>query len=111
MCGSISVNGKKVVEIYGNYMGFVDFNKQRYWDIREMEKVWFPIIKLPENKTLASDSKKRLDSITLLTGDVDAAQRAKESLEEIQRRDRKLREEAQKRRDKGGPKIVMPPQN
>ena len=44
ICGEIKANGSKVCEVYGNYMGFVDFNKQRYWDIREMENVWFPIV-------------------------------------------------------------------
>ena len=71
-------------DIYGNYMGFVDFNKVRYWDIREMvDKVWFPILKLNSEETLTSDSSKRLDSVTLKTGTVDAAQEAKELLEQI----------------------------
>lgn len=83
ICGDIKVRGKKVCDIYGNYMGFADFNKIRYWDIREMEKVWFPIIKLEAHQTLASDSSKRLDSNVLKTGDVRAAQVAKEQLEEI----------------------------
>ena len=43
ICGQINVRGKKVVEVYANYMGFADFNKVRYWDIREVDKVWFPI--------------------------------------------------------------------
>jgi len=46
VCGDIKVKGKKVSDITGNYMGFIDFNKVRYWDIREMDKIWFPIIKL-----------------------------------------------------------------
>lgn len=49
-------------------MGFIDFNKVRYWDIREQEKVWFPIIKLESEETLASDASKRLDSLTLRNG-------------------------------------------
>ena len=35
ICGDIKVAGKKVADITGNYMGFIDFNKVRYWDIRE----------------------------------------------------------------------------
>jgi hypothetical protein len=106
ICGEIQVRGKKVCEIYGNYMGFVDFNGTRYWDIREAEKIWFPIVY--PSKTLESNSTKRLDSVTLKTGDVPAAQEMKERLEAIQRNDRKLREEAEKRRAKGGPKYVTP---
>ena len=29
-------DGVVVSEIYGNYMGFVDFDGKRYWDLREM---------------------------------------------------------------------------
>ena len=106
ICGEIQVRGKKVCEIYGNYMGFVDFDGKRYWDIREAEKVWFPIVY--PTTTLQSDSTKRLDSVTLRTGNGPAAQEKKELLEAIQRNDRKLREEAEKRRAKGGQKYVMP---
>ena len=90
--GQINVQGKKVCDIFGNYMGFAEFNHERYWDIREQEKVWFPIVKIAHNQTLESDSSKRIDSITLKTGDMTAAQRDKEILEHIQRHDRKLRE-------------------
>ena len=90
--GQINVRGKKVCEIFGNYMGFAEFNNERYWDIREQEKIWFPIVKLEPSKTLESDSAKRIDSITLKTGDIAAAQQDKEVLEHIQRHDRKLRE-------------------
>ena len=79
-------------DIFGNYMGFAEFSNQRYWDIREQEKIWFPIVKIDPSKTLESDSSKRIDSITLKTGDMTAAQRDKEILEHIQRHDRKLRE-------------------
>lgn len=103
--GRIEVNGRKEVDIYGNYMGFVDFNKQRYWDIRDMDQVWFPIEPIPTRKSLESDSLKRIDSITLKTRTVPEAQTAKEQLEEIQRHDRRLREAAEKRREEGGPKI------
>ena len=109
ICGDIKVKGKKVCDIYANYMGFCDFSNVRYWDIREQEKIWFPIRQLDPSKKLASDSVNRIDSMTLKTGDVPAAQEAKESLEEIQRNDRKLREAVEKRRAAGGPKHVLPP--
>lgn len=109
VCGQIKVAGKKVCDIYGNYMGFVDFNKVRYWDIRETEKIWFPIVKHTPDQTLMSDSDKRIDSNTLKGGDMAAAQIAKEELETLQRNDRKLREVVQKRREQGGPKHVLPP--
>ena len=81
VCGQINVRGKKVVDVYANYMGFADFNGQRYWDIREMDKVWFPIRRLEAHKTLNSDSSRRIDSITLASGNIEEAQAAKERLE------------------------------
>lgn len=104
------MRGRKVCDIYANYMGFADIGGVRYWDIREQDKVWFPIRRLDSSRTLASDSSKRLDSITLKTGDIPGAQEAKERLEDVQRRDRKLREDAEKRRNAGGPKLKLPPQ-
>jgi len=73
ICGDIKVRGKKVCDIYANYMGFCDFSNVRYWDIREMDKVWFPIRRLEPHQTLKSDSVHRIDSLTLKTGDVPAA--------------------------------------
>ena len=56
-----------------------------------------------------SDSLKRTDALTLKNDTVEAAQVVKESLEELQRADRKLREAVQKRRESGGPKHVIAP--
>lgn len=52
-------------------MGFIDFDGVRYWDIRE------PTLckvkgKVPE-ESLISDSRKRLDSLALIAGDVEQA--------------------------------------
>jgi hypothetical protein len=33
--GEILKDGKKVCELFGNYMGFLDFDGIRYWDLRE----------------------------------------------------------------------------
>jgi len=33
--GEITKDGKWVCEIFGNYMGFIDFDGVRYWDLRE----------------------------------------------------------------------------
>ena len=39
---------------------------------------------------------------------MDSAQKVKDDIEVLQRKDRKLREAAQERRNAGGPKIVYP---
>jgi hypothetical protein len=35
LTGVIKKDGAKVCDIRGNYMGFLDFNGVRYWDIRD----------------------------------------------------------------------------
>ena len=75
-------------KIYGSYLSFIEFNNIRYWDIREN----IPIKIKDKDYKLKSDSSAREDKILLGVGNVEAAQSAKEKLEEIQRRDRKLRE-------------------
>jgi hypothetical protein len=49
-------------------MGYMDFNGVRYYDTREASKIYFPLNPLRQ-KALESDSTKRLDSITLASGD------------------------------------------
>ncbi len=53
-----------------------------------------------------SDASKRLDSLTLRNKTPEEAQLRKEQLEELQRHDRKLREDAEARREKGGKKYA-----
>jgi hypothetical protein len=106
--GEIKKDGTKVAEITGNYCGFVDFNGVRYWDYREIDKLHFPVQET--RHYLSSDARNRTDGIFLRTRPVQEAQAEKERLENIQRNDKKLREEAQSRRAKGGAKHVLPTQ-
>jgi hypothetical protein len=70
--GQITVNGQKLCDVYGNYMGYMDFGGVRYYDVREASKVYFPL-KAVQEKALESDSTKRMDSVTLAMGDKDNA--------------------------------------
>ena len=36
--GAIFVNGNKVCDIKGNYMGFIDFDGVRFWDVRDFKE-------------------------------------------------------------------------
>lgn len=85
-------------------MGYVDFNGLRYYDVRDLENVIFPLIPCGK-KSLPSDSTARSDSIALLAGDVDNAQDNKVELEVLQRHDRKLRATVEERRQIGGKKF------
>lgn len=70
--GQITKADKPVCQFRGNYMGFIDFDGVRYWDIRERQAVHFPIQQKGPS-SLPSDSTKRKDSNTLATGDLDGA--------------------------------------
>lgn len=73
------MNGKTVSTLKGNYMGFVDFDNERYWDVRD--QFIFDVIPKDISESLASDSRNRTDSVALLSGDVEQAQRNKEAQE------------------------------
>lgn len=101
--GEVHQYGRKIKDIKGNYMGYMDIGNTRFIDVREVNKYYFPIV--PNGSAaLESDASKRLDSVTLRYKTSEEAQRCKETLEEVQRNDRKLREEAEARRAKGGKK-------
>jgi len=61
--GEIKQNGKVVSTLTGSYMGYIDFDGVRYWDIRKMQN--FDIIAPPVNKVLPSDWRNRTDTTAL----------------------------------------------
>ena len=101
--GEIKQHGKVVSKLFGTYMGYIEFDGVRYWDIRKARA--FGLIEDDYNLALESDWRKRIDSVEMRNKDVDQAQINKDALENRQRADRKLREAANKRRQEGGAKI------
>jgi len=75
----------------------------RYWDGRDEANIHFPIAGEDTNP-LPSQASYRTDGRFFMSYTAEEAQVEKERLENLQRNDRKLREECQKRRDAGGPK-------
>ena len=81
--GQISLNGQVVSEMYGTCMGYCDFDGKRYWDARSMQNFIAKPIPKTEQTTaclqksiplvLQSDCTNRPDSVTLESGDVEAA--------------------------------------
>ena len=63
-------------------MGYMNFNNQRYFDIRDYTSVYLPLTP-KQGYTLPSDSRKREDSIILRTLEYDKAQEAKVKIEEL----------------------------
>jgi len=94
--GFIKKNGVKTVDISGTYMGYIEFNGRRYWDVREQEVFHCEGV---DNK-IPSDSRHRKDIIAYELGDLELAQRFKEELEHIQRTDAKNREQVEKEKMK-----------
>jgi hypothetical protein len=86
--GAIEQDGERICEIYGNYCGFLEFDGDRYWDVRDTIK--FKVAE-SENDILPSDSRYRQDLVSFKKGDVEEAQNFKEKLELDQRHDAKLR--------------------
>ena len=80
-----------VQDIQGTYMGYADFDGERLFDLREQELMKQDELPLTSKACLPSDCRNRPDLSELLLGNQDQAQTNKETLENIQRRDRKLR--------------------
>ncbi len=78
----------------GNWLENIKIDGDFYWEIGKEQPA--PLKDTPG--CLESDSTKRPDSIALLAGNEEEAQKCKELLENIQRKDRKLREEAMKKK-------------
>lgn len=49
-----------MAEVYGNYLGFMEFNGKRYWDVRE--QMTYPVNGKFIQESLPSDSRLRIDS-------------------------------------------------
>ena len=61
-------------------MGYVDFDKVRYWDAREQEK-WYFKMQDWDVDSLPSDSSRRKDVITFKIKDAETAQIEKDRIE------------------------------
>jgi hypothetical protein len=77
-----------VSKFYGTYLGFLNFDDVRYWDSRYLQGIR---IKL-EDHPLESDYRNRTDLKKLREGKIEEAQAEKEKIEDMQRRDAKLRQ-------------------
>ena len=58
--------------MFGTYMGYIDFDGQRYWDIRHMQNYEIICADL-QTEAIPSDCRNRQDSIKLFQGEVEVA--------------------------------------
>lgn len=70
----------------GSWLEFLEFNTEKIWSINMKGGTW-----KTSQESLPSDSKYRHDLQLLIQGNIMAAQRAKDYLENLQRADKKLR--------------------
>ncbi|KAH7825557.1 putative oxysterol binding protein [Monocercomonoides exilis] len=68
---------------FGTWLGFIDWDKKRYWDVRLMR----PIAPTPVENPLPSDCRFRKDLQHLARKELDEAQKAKEEMEDKQRQE------------------------
>mmetsp|Transcript_35627 Transcript_35627/g.54487 ORF Transcript_35627/g.54487 Transcript_35627/m.54487 type:complete len:205 (+) Transcript_35627:1001-1615(+) len=106
--GEIVHKGESVSKVYGNYNGYMDFDGVRFFDIREVDSVYHELEDIPTSSSLPSDSMKRKDLMLLKEDETEAAQSAKEEIEQLQRADKAGRVKAEKRRSEGGEQMVLP---
>jgi len=86
---------KDLATIEGNWLDYLNFNGERYWS---METVRPYVLIDAGNKVLPSDSTYRTDFIHKKLDDIDKAADQKDNLEELDRKDAKIREKYQKMR-------------
>lgn len=64
--GEILMNGKKILDLNGNYMGYMDVGGMRYFDIRLLDKIYFPVYNSPYfilNRSLQSVTQSFLQTL------------------------------------------------
>eukprot|EP00811_Abedinium_folium_P037136 NODE_977_length_2666_cov_6.755022.p1 GENE.NODE_977_length_2666_cov_6.755022~~NODE_977_length_2666_cov_6.755022.p1 ORF type:complete len:788 (+),score=254.68 NODE_977_length_2666_cov_6.755022:47-2365(+) len=67
-------NSERICKVFGTYLGYIDFDGERYWDIRHIT----PRECAPSSgEVLPSDSRNRQDCHFLAAGDLPRAQQAK----------------------------------
>jgi hypothetical protein len=76
--------------VEGSWLDELKFDDVFYWKNRQYQP-FFPV--QVDEEALPSDSRYRIDLIALRSGDLQAAQKSKTELENLQRKDRKLRKE------------------
>jgi hypothetical protein len=89
----LKVNDSEVLETVceceGSWLSHLDIANQPYWRIQDYQRATF----LSQASLLPSDSSFRSDLVSLARGDEQGAQAEKDRLEDLQRRDRRLRGE------------------
>ena len=95
--GEIYKNGTLVSKLNGNQFGYIDFDNERFWDVRDQVNYRVQDVET-DGELLGSDCKLRKDTIEHKRNNMVEAQQNKDKAENLQRADRKIRNAAIKRR-------------
>lgn len=101
--GELAQAGKRLARVEGTWLGAIEFDGRRYWSVTDK---FVPAEPVPEAESgagggplvLPSDARFREDVRLLKAGKAKEAAEAKVRLEELQRRDARLRREAAQKR-------------
>eukprot|EP00823_Brevimastigomonas_motovehiculus_P008100 TRINITY_DN736_c0_g1_i1.p1 TRINITY_DN736_c0_g1~~TRINITY_DN736_c0_g1_i1.p1 ORF type:complete len:445 (-),score=115.35 TRINITY_DN736_c0_g1_i1:164-1438(-) len=89
---------KCISKLEGSWMESVSFDGKTYWKRQDVKP--FKLIDPADSEVLPSDCRFREDLSALVKGDQDLSQKMKETLEEKQRYDAKLRQQSEEQRKK-----------
>lgn len=92
---SSSAKPTQKAEGFGSYLEHITFDKQPLWTVNDTQRESEWIVPDP-SFILESDSSKRQDRVFILQKKWEEAETAKHELEELQRKDKRSREEATK---------------
>ena len=79
-------------------MGYLNFDENRYWYVREPDK-WYFEVKDWESNHLPSDASRRVDVTTFRTKTIELAQEKKDLIEQQKEKDIELRNSAIEKRN------------
>jgi len=92
--GEIVKDGRPLCAFEGSWLKNLRFGSQLYWELETTEVIRVALTE----PCLPSDCRFREDSLAVAAGDMKLAAEEKHRLEVLQRADRTLREQAEKRR-------------
>ncbi len=79
-----------VAKGFGSWIGQIYFGDKCYWSVLDEQENW----EEDDKYIIPSDGSRRADLINVLKNDMDNAQKEKEKIEDLQRTDQKLRDDA-----------------
>lgn len=91
--GRLLMGDHEICDVSGSWLEELRFGGKVYWRLGDVEPCVPRLLGEESGEVLPSDARYREDLVALLAGDLPLAEKEKKRLEELQRRDRRLRKE------------------